>query len=109
MGVPIGSSNFTIMLHATLDILLWVLLELSNCAPTSMQAFLWLPHKLRPFDPKPFNGAFYENMGLGSVLKQPYASIPAPPAHYQESFFFPIEAETTLCVLMVGFQQFYIQ
>lgn len=27
---------------------LWMLLELTNCAPLSIQTLLWLPHKLQP-------------------------------------------------------------
>lgn len=33
------------MLYAVSDVPLWVLLELSNCAPISLQTLLWLLHK----------------------------------------------------------------
>lgn len=44
------------MLHATSDISLWVLLELPNCTPISLEVLLWLP-QITSHNTKPFNAS----------------------------------------------------
>lgn len=55
LGVPNFSNNYSAaqiswlsMLHATLDIPLWRLLEHPNCALIAMQTLFWLPYNLCP-------------------------------------------------------------